>query len=87
MAITIDKAIEVLNCMLVPIRPIHKKERKDALKLSVEGLKLLKSADLEGGPHTFKGRSVEECIFIRKADLQAGPLAVLLSGKEEVSHG
>ena len=36
-----DRAIEILSCMVVPIHPIHKKERKDAIKLGIEALRCL----------------------------------------------
>lgn len=49
-----------------------------AIIMSLEALKLLSSADFGGGAHTFKGQSVERCIFIRRSDLEAGPFANLL---------
>jgi hypothetical protein len=49
-----------------------------AIQRGVEALKLLKAADFSGGAHTFKGKTVEQCIFIRRADLEAGPFADLL---------
>lgn len=76
----IDKAIEELEGQLNGNMPEDYPDTAIAIGLGIGALKLLKSADISGGPHTFKGKTVEDCIFIRKADLAAGPLAFLLKG-------
>ncbi|MBA7589021.1 hypothetical protein ES708_31094 [subsurface metagenome] len=80
MAITIDEAIQSLERDTASFSPLAIPDVIEAEKLGIEALKLLSSADFSGGAHTFKGQSVEECIFIRKSDLEAGPFADLLKG-------
>ncbi|MBA7547252.1 hypothetical protein ES705_39660 [subsurface metagenome] len=76
----IGEAIEVLTQHQKGTDLLYLPRLPDAEKLGIEALKLLSSADFSGGAHTFKGQSVEECIFIRKSDLEAGPFADLLKG-------
>ncbi len=80
MDITIDEAIGLIQKDINDESVDWDSLLGRAYKLSFEALKLLSSADFSGGAHTFKGQSVEECIFIRKSDLKAGPFADLLKG-------
>jgi len=78
---TIDEAIKILEALYKGgLSPSHPNP-KEAFKLGIEALKLLKLADVEGGAHTFKGKSVEDCILIRKSDVSAGLAGTLLLGR------
>lgn len=78
MKISIDEAIELLTRRQKGTDPLYLPKLSEAEALGIEALKLLSSADFSGGAHTFKGKSVEQCIFIRISDLEAGPFADLL---------
>lgn len=82
---TIDEATEELEIGVKAAEESNFTKGQEAMKLGIEALKLLKAADIEGGMHTFKGESVEQCILIRKSDLEAGPFASLLTGEESLT--
>jgi hypothetical protein len=78
MEMTMDEAIKLIQEDIDDESVDWDTPLGEAYKMSFEALKLLKAADFSGGAHTFKGKSVEQCVLIPKDKVAAGPFADLL---------
>jgi hypothetical protein len=78
MEMTMDEAIDQLESFHSWFGLDFGEKDLAAIQMGVEALKLIKAADFSGGAHTFKGKSVEQCVLIPKDQVAAGPFADLL---------
>jgi hypothetical protein len=76
--ITVDEAIKQLESFHSWFGLDFGDKDLAAIQKGTEALKLISLADFSGGAHTFKGKTVEQCIFIKRSDVEAGPFADLL---------